>query len=175
MPGKTAVFLHSVRPLPNDLPDAPHVLIVDPVKWHGGGRTSSGGQITMGTLKAFQPAKRLRKKARRGFRGYPAATIAFYGPDDRRASKVAVGILLGADQEAAELRRWTSAAKDLRDDPEIGAAVLDFIARFEVKTVAMTDRIIGCPHEEGIDDEGPICPSCPFWADRDRWTGEIRP
>jgi hypothetical protein len=45
--------------------------------------------------------------------------------------------------------------------------------RFEVKTVAMTDRIIGCPHEEGIDYEGPVCPHCPFWANRDRWTGEV--
>jgi hypothetical protein len=36
----------------------------------------------------------------------------------------------------------------------------------------MTDRIIGCPHEEGIDYEGAACPACPFWAGRDRWTGE---
>jgi len=28
----------------------------------------------------------LNKKARRGFRGYPVATVAFYGPDDTRAS-----------------------------------------------------------------------------------------
>ena len=35
----------------------------------------------------------LRKKANRGFRGYPVATMAFYGPDDEVASKVAVGIL----------------------------------------------------------------------------------
>ena len=127
------------------------------------------------SLKAFQPPKRLRKKARRGFRGYPLATIAFYGPDDRHASKVAVGILPGAGEEAAELRRWTSAAGDVRADAETGAAILDFIGRFDVRTVAMTDRIIGCPHEEGVDYEGPICPSCPFWAHRDRWTGEALP
>lgn len=24
--------------------------------------------------------------------------------------------------------------------------------------VAIPYRIIGCPHEEGIDDEGPLCP-----------------
>jgi hypothetical protein len=52
-------------------------------------------------------------------------------------------------------------------------AILEFIGRFEVKTVAMTDRIIGCPHEEGIDYEGPVCPHCPFWANRNRWTGEV--
>jgi hypothetical protein len=29
------------------------------------------------------------------------------------------------------------------------------------------------PHEEGIDyPEGKTCPQCPFWASRDRWTGE---
>jgi hypothetical protein len=36
----------------------------------------------------------------------------------------------------------------------------------------MTDRIIGCPHEEGIDYEGDTCPARPLWAGRDRWTGE---
>lgn len=42
-----------------------------------------------------------------------------------------------------------------------------------VKSVAMADRIIGCPHEEGTDyPEGQTCPRCPFWASRDRWTGE---
>lgn len=34
----------------------------------------------------------LVKRARRAFQGYPVATVAFYGPDDRHASKVAVGI-----------------------------------------------------------------------------------
>ena len=29
----------------------------------------------------------------------------------------------------------------------------------------MTNRIIGCPHEEGIDCQGPSCPSCPSGPD----------
>ncbi len=37
--------------------------------------------------------KRLAKKAKRGFRGYPAATLALYGPDDATATKIAVGII----------------------------------------------------------------------------------
>jgi len=58
----------------------------------------------------------LCKKTKKGFRGYPVATVAYYGPDNKRASKV----------------------------------------------------------EEGIDyPEGGICPKCPYWAYRDRWTGEI--
>jgi hypothetical protein len=36
--------------------------------------------------------KRLRKKARKGLRGWPIATIAFYGPNLTQATKVAVGI-----------------------------------------------------------------------------------
>ena len=31
--------------------------------------------------------------SRRGFRGYPIATIALYGPDDCTATKLAVGIV----------------------------------------------------------------------------------
>jgi hypothetical protein len=37
--------------------------------------------------------ERLRKKARRGMRGWPAATIAFYGPNLDRTTKAAVGIV----------------------------------------------------------------------------------
>jgi len=29
--------------------------------------------------------------------------------------------------------------------------MLEFMARHGVLSVAMTDRIIGCPHQEGID------------------------
>jgi len=43
-----------------------------------------------------KPPSVLQKKARKGFRGYPAATVAFYGPDDLRATKVAVAIVANA-------------------------------------------------------------------------------
>jgi hypothetical protein len=32
--------------------------------------------------------KRLGKRAKKGFRGFPVATIALYGPDDTRATKL---------------------------------------------------------------------------------------
>src|SRR4051812_45932864 len=111
-----------------------------------------------------QAVKRLGKKARRGFRGYPVATIAFYGPDNRMATKAAVAIVLAAEQEPADLRRWLSHDRDVRTDPEIATEILTFIDGAGVKTVTMADRIIGCPHEEGIDYEGPTCPRCPYWG-----------
>jgi hypothetical protein len=55
----------------------------------------------------------------------------------------------------------------------IGAS-LNLLSLRGVKSVVMTDRIIGCPHEQGADyPEGDVCPQCPFWAHRDRWTGDI--
>jgi hypothetical protein len=100
--------------------------------------------------------------------------VAFYGPDDRRASKVAVGILPTERGEATALERWLSADGDVRDDPDINTAILKFLEDHGVKTVVMADRIIGCPHEEGIDyPDGQKCPDCPFWAIRDRWSGNV--
>ena len=118
--------------------------------------------------------KALRKKADRGFSGYPVATVAFYGPDDKVATKVAVGIVLAEDEEPAFLERWFSEGRDVRNDHDVNEQILKFIRTHEVKSVAMADRIIGCPHEEGVDyPEGSTCPQCPFWANRDRWSGEV--
>lgn len=116
----------------------------------------------------------LRKKARRGFRGYPIATVAFYGPDDKRASKVVVGIVAAEGAGAAPLKRWFSEDRDVRRDVAIGREIVAFIQEHDARSVGMVDRIIGCPHEEGTDyPEGQVCPQCPFWAHRDRWSGEI--
>ena len=59
--------------------------------------------------------------ASKGFRGYPIATLAFYGPDNKRASKVAVGIVAAQDQEPVALERWFSDVTDVREDQRIQA------------------------------------------------------
>ena len=116
--------------------------------------------------------KRLRKRAKRGLRGYPVATVALYGPDDTRATKLTVGIVPAEDADVTDLRRWFSEGSDIRNDVGATGQVLEFIADAGAKSVVMTDRIIGCPHEQGIDYQAPACPACPFWAHRDRWTGK---
>ena len=49
--------------------------------------------------KSQQLRKRLAKKTKKGFRGYPMATLAAYGPDDQRASKLVASIV---ESEGAE-------------------------------------------------------------------------
>lgn len=115
----------------------------------------------------------LGKKARRGFRGYPVATIAIYGPNAEFASKVAVGIISSEDAEADPLERWYSDEIDIRRKVTVGEDIVAFVRRHGARSVVMSDRLMGCPHEEGIDyPVGQVCPQCPFWADRDRLTGE---
>jgi len=115
----------------------------------------------------------VRKKAKRGFRGYPVATVTLYGPTDEFASKVAVGIIRGEGQDPDPLERWHSEAVDIRMDKAIELEIAEFIRAHGARTVVMTDGIFGCPHEEGIDyPEGKSCPECPYWAGRDRYTKE---
>jgi len=114
--------------------------------------------------------KRLEKKASRGFHGYPLATIAYYGPTNEYASKVAVGIVRGENASPSQLRKWFATESDVRHDPAIVTEVLAFIEAEQANSVVMARGIIGCPHEEGIDyPEGTECPECLFWRGRDRW------
>lgn len=120
----------------------------------------------------WQPAKWLGKKAKRSTGRFPVGTVAFYGPDDRRATKVVAAVILAPDTEPAELRRWIVETGDVRRDRAILAEVVAFLRAHGVESVSMPDRIIGCPHEEAIDyPQGEPCPRCPFWAGRDRWAG----
>ena len=116
----------------------------------------------------------LPKKAERGFHGYPIATIAFYGPTDKLATKVAVSIILTENHEPDVLERWFSeSGLDVRHDPVIGEQVVAFLKTHAARSTVVSDGIIGCPHEEGVDYlEGKYCPQCPYWAGRDRWTKE---
>jgi hypothetical protein len=126
------------------------------------------------SLRATWFRDRLKKKAKRGFSGYPLATITYYGPDDRRASKVSVGIFLQEGGDVDVLERWFNEAADIRMDAQVNEQILTFLRQYGAKSVVAPDRILGCPHEEGVDyAEGEKCPQCPFWANRDRFTGQI--
>jgi hypothetical protein len=116
----------------------------------------------------------MHRRFRPGFRGYPVTTVAFYGPDDKLATKVVVSVFLRENSDPDFLKRWLSTGNiDVRQDLDIGEQILAFLKPHAPRSTVMTDGIIGCPHEEGVDyPEGRSCPRCPYWAGRDRFTHE---
>lgn len=130
--------------------------------------------------KKAPPEKRLEgggwldKKPSTGFHGYPVATVAFYGPTDKLATKIAVSIIMNEKSEPDCIERWFSNGElDIRNDVAIGEQVLAFLKTHAPTSTVVADRIIGCPHEEGTDyPEGTSCPQCPYWAGRNRFTHE---
>jgi hypothetical protein len=118
---------------------------------------------------------RLKKRASRPGRGYPLASIAYYGPTDKFASKVVVGITATEGADVEPLERWYSPDQDVRKNPQLLKTVLQFLETQGVKSVVMPDKLLGCPHEEGQDyPVGEPCPHCPYWRGRDRFAGLLQ-
>jgi hypothetical protein len=116
-----------------------------------------------------RPISILRKKARAGDQGYPIATLAFYGPDNKRASKAVLGIFLQEGDEGI-IHRYFEDAKDVRFSVKTQEDILARMREHGVRSLVMREAIFGCPHEEGKDyPEGQSCPQCPYWKDRDRY------
>src|SRR3982074_1074707 len=114
-------------------------------------------------------ASGLARSARRGFQGYPIATVALYGPTADLATKIAVSIIPDERKPPEVLERWFSEDIDVRHDPVVGEQIQAFLRRHQARSVVVTDRVIGCPHEEGIDyPEGHSSPHSPDWAARAR-------
>jgi hypothetical protein len=92
---------------------------------------------------------------------YPIATIAYYGPDDKTITKIAVGIVKSENAEPI-MARWRG--EGVAQNPKVARQIEAHLAEHGVREVVMTDGPIGCPHEEGVDfPEGQECPYCPFW------------
>ncbi len=117
--------------------------------------------------------KLLTKKIRKGDKGYPIATIAFYGPNNNIASKAVCAIISHDGAETEPMKKWFSLS-DLRKSEQVMSEILCFIDENGAKSVSMVQEIIGCPHEEGIDyPDGDYCPKCSYWKGRNRFSGEM--
>ena len=101
-------------------------------------------------------------------------TIAAYGPDTTLATKLVVSVLERSRRaKPLAMRTWTTQLVDARHDSTIAAEVAAFLREYGVTESVASDRMMGCPHEEGIDyPMGRSCPRCPFWAAIDRFTHE---
>ena len=76
----------------------------------------------------MKPITWLRKFDKRGDQGYPVATLAFYGPDDKKASKAVLGIIPSKDAEV-QLHKWfrESPDADLRYEIKLQNAWIEII------------------------------------------------
>jgi len=92
---------------------------------------------------------------------FPVGTIALYGPDDKVTTKIAAGVIVAEDAEII-IERWVGTG--VWGNPKVQQEIEDFFHRHGVKSVAVSEGNLGCPHEEGEDfPVGGDCPFCPFW------------
>jgi len=94
---------------------------------------------------------------------YPIGTLAYYGPDDQTCSKI-IASVINAPNAKPQFREWWDL--DVCEDPQVAAEIGDFFRLNGVQDVVMTEGVVGCPHEEGVDyAPGETCPECTFWHD----------
>jgi hypothetical protein len=109
--------------------------------------------------------KGLERRAQKGFQGYPLAIIAFYGYNDKSASKAVIGIVNEAGSPPEHINKWVSEKGDLRKDVSSIKEMFRYIESHNVQSVAIAPGIYYCPHEPGIDyPQGGACPLCSFWS-----------
>lgn len=93
---------------------------------------------------------------------YPVGTLAYYGPDNVKTTKIVAGVFHSENAEPI-IRRFV--ASDCLQNERIQQQITEFFADHGVKTILHPAGNIGCPHEEGSDyPSGGDCPFCPHWA-----------
>jgi hypothetical protein len=83
--------------------------------------------------------KRIAKRSKMGFQGYPKISITYFGKTNNHADEVRVEFVL---EEGAEIMVEKFASKtDARDDEVIQSALVKMIERSEAKTVVQEESI----------------------------------
>ncbi|QEY12213.1 MULTISPECIES: hypothetical protein [unclassified Cellvibrio] len=84
--------------------------------------------------------KRIAKRAKMGFQGYPKISLTYYGKTTSHADEVAIEFVLeeGAD---TQVERFSSKI-DAREDEVIQSAIVKMIERSEAKTVVQVDGVL---------------------------------
>jgi hypothetical protein len=92
---------------------------------------------------------------------YPIGTVSYFGPDDQEVTKISVVISTSEESESIS-KSWHGL--NIATDQSVAREIGKFLQAHGVQQVLMTDEIVGCAHEEGIDyPEGEECPHCPYW------------
>ncbi|WP_062062352.1 hypothetical protein [Cellvibrio sp. OA-2007] len=83
--------------------------------------------------------KRIAKRAKMGFQGYPQISISYSGKTASHADEVLVEFLL-EDGAESQLERFASKL-DAREDETIQSALVKMIERSAAKTVVLIDGV----------------------------------
>ncbi|MEH6443808.1 MAG: hypothetical protein V7784_07920 [Oceanospirillaceae bacterium] len=83
--------------------------------------------------------KRIAKRVKKGFQGYPQISIAYFGETTSCASQVVVGFI--AQEGAAADEQKLASKSDARKDETIQTILLKIIERAEAKTVLEIEGI----------------------------------
>ncbi len=95
---------------------------------------------------------------------YPIGTLVYFGPDDQTITKI-IAVVIQSFGSDPILRTWSGAS--VSTESEVVKEIGQHFKKFQVNEVVMTDGVIGCPHEEGVEyPAGESCPFCPFWAEK---------
>ena len=84
--------------------------------------------------------KRIAKRAKMGFQGYPKISLTYYGKTLSYATEVVVTFVLEA---GAEIQTEKFSSKiDVREDETIQSAIVKMIERSDAKTVEQAAEVV---------------------------------
>ena len=84
--------------------------------------------------------KRIAKRAKMGFQGYPKISLTYQGKTARQADEVVVEFVVEEGAET-QIERFSSKV-DARDDEVIQSALVKMIERSEAKTVVQAEGVL---------------------------------
>jgi hypothetical protein len=83
--------------------------------------------------------KRISKRVKRGFHGYPIISIQYFGPSEMLATKVEVGFI--EVENAEPMLETFNSETDIRQDETVQTTIIKIIDRADAKTVTLEDRV----------------------------------
>ncbi|MAD15622.1 MAG: hypothetical protein CL579_06015 [Alteromonadaceae bacterium] len=83
--------------------------------------------------------KRIEKRVKRGFHGYPMISIQYFGETSALASKVEVSFI--EQEDAQPMTESFSSDNDIRKDETVQTTIIKIIDRVDAKTVTLDETV----------------------------------
>jgi len=83
--------------------------------------------------------KRINKRVKRGFHGYPMISIQYFGPSEVLATRVEVGFI--QEENAEPMLETFNSESDIRKDETVQTTIIKIIDRVDAKTVTLNESV----------------------------------